>query len=156
TAVDRELTPAEADAAFEERTVEVVAHAEEPVVQKTAHVTGEVTVGLETTERQETVGGTVRSTHVEVDETGGAGMMDDESHFQSTYGQSGRSFDTMRPAYDFGRTARSTYGDGDFASNETRMRSDYESRYGSDGDGAWDNVKDAVHHGYTRAKNAVS
>ena len=69
TDVNRELSPAEAEAAFQERSVEVVAHAEEPVVQKSAHVTGEVRVGLETHEREETVGGTVRSTHVEVDET---------------------------------------------------------------------------------------
>ncbi|HEX9950336.1 MAG TPA: YsnF/AvaK domain-containing protein [Rubricoccaceae bacterium] len=159
TAVDRELTPAEADAAFQDKTIEVVAHAEEPVVAKTAHVTGEVVVGLEATERQETVGGTVRSTHVEVDETGAssgmAGGMDDEAHFQSTYGTSGRSFAQMQPAYAYGRSARSTYT-GDFDTHEASMRSDYESRYGNSGDGAWDNVKDAVRHGFTRAKHAVS
>ena len=157
TNVDRELSPAEAEAAFQERSVEVVAHAEEPVVQKSAHVTGEVRVGLETNEREETVGGTVRSTHVDVEEMGAsASGMDDESHFRDTYGQSGRSFDTMRPAYDFGRTARSTYGDGDFDSNESRVRSDYEGRYGNAAGNAWDDVKDAVRHGYHRAKGAVS
>jgi stress response protein YsnF len=156
TEVDRELTPAEADAAFREKSVEVVAHAEEPVVQKTAHVTGEVTVGLETNEREETVGGTVRSTHVDVEEMGASAGTDDEAHFRDAYGQSGRSFDTMRPAYDYGRQARSTYADGDFASNEHRMRSDYEGRYGNADGSTWDDVKDAVRHGYHRAHNAVS
>lgn len=157
TNVDRELTPAEADAAFQEKTIELVAHAEEAVVAKTAHVTGEVKVGLESNEREETVGGTVRSTHVEVEQMdASAGAMDDETHFSRTYGSTGRSFKTAQPAYEYGRTARSTYGDGDFASNESRMRSDYESRYGNSGDSAWDNVKDAVRHGFDKAQRAVT
>lgn len=153
--VDRELTAAEADAAFQDKTIEVVAHAEEAVVEKTARVTGEVEVGLETNQRQETVGGTVRSTHVEVDETGAnMGGMDDEAHFNKTYGQSNRTYAQTKPAYDYGRTSAASYDD--FDSNESRIRSDYESRTGGDGDSAWDDVKDAVRHGYTRAKNAVS
>ena len=153
---DRELTAAEADAAFQDKTVEVVAHAEEAVVEKTARVTGEVVVGLDANERQETVGGTVRSTHVEVDESGAstagvAGGTDDEAHFAQTYGQSGRTFAQAKPAYDYGRTSAATYGDYD--TNETAIRSDYESR---NGDSAWDDVKDAVRHGFTKAKNAVS
>lgn len=153
--VDRELSAAEADAAFQDKTVEVVAHAEEAVVEKTARVTGEVEVGLESTERQETVGGTVRSTHVEVDESGLQGGLDDEAHFAQTYGRSGRTYAQTQPAYDYGRTARSSFGD-DFDSNEPAIRSDYESRTGGDGDSAWDDVKDAVRHGYGRAKQAVS
>lgn len=88
--------------------------------------------------------------------TGVAGTADDEAHFASTYGQSGRTFAQMQPAYDYGRTARSTYGDRDFASAEATMRQEYEGRYGSDGDNAWNTVKDAVRHGYDRAKRAVS
>ena len=87
--------------------------------------------------------------------TGVAGTADDEAHFASTYGQSGRTSAQMQPAYDCGRTARSTYGDRDFASAEATMRQEYEGRYGSDGDNAWDTVKDAIRHGYDRAKRAV-
>lgn len=88
--------------------------------------------------------------------TGVTGALDDEAHFASTYGQSGQTFAQMQPAYDYGRTARSTYGDRDFASSEPAMRQDYESRYGTGGDSAWDNVKDAVRHGFDRARHAVS
>ena len=144
----------ETTAAFQEKTIEVVAHAEEAVVEKTAHVTGEVTVGLDASERQQTVGGTVRSTHVEADETGGD--MDDEAHFASAYGTSGRSYDQMRPAYDYGRSARSAHPDGDFAASEATMRSDYESRHGADGGSAWETVRDAVRHGFGTARRAGS
>ena len=61
----------------------------------------------------------------------------------------------MQPAYAYGLTARSAY-DGDFDTHEASMRSDYESRYGGSGDSMWDDVKDAVRHGFTRARNAVS
>ena len=65
---DRELSPEEAEAAFEGRTVEVVGTAEEAEVRKTARVVGEVSLGKQTTERKETVRDTVRRTEVEVEE----------------------------------------------------------------------------------------
>jgi uncharacterized protein (TIGR02271 family) len=52
--------------AFEERTVEVRETEEVPVAQKTAHVTEEVVVHREGTERTETVRDTVRREEVEV------------------------------------------------------------------------------------------
>jgi uncharacterized protein (TIGR02271 family) len=52
--------------AFEERTVEVRETEEVPVAQKTAHVTEEVVVHREDTERTETVRDTVRREEVEV------------------------------------------------------------------------------------------
>ncbi len=154
TDVDRTLTPEEADRAFEDKTIEVVAHAEEAVVGKTAHVTGEVTVGLEQHTREETVGGTVRSTHVDVEQTEGG--MDDESHFNSAYGASGRTYDEMRPAYDYGRSARTRHGSGDFASNEDAVRRDYDETLGEQAGDAWDDVKDAVRHGWQSTSRAVS
>jgi stress response protein YsnF len=65
---DRELSPEEAEAAFEERTVEVVGTAEEAEVRKTARVVGEVALGKRVEEREETVRDTVRRTEVEVEE----------------------------------------------------------------------------------------
>lgn len=135
---DRVLTPAEADAAFQDKTIEVVAHAEEAVVEKTARVTGEVTVGLEQNTREETVGGTVRSTHIDVD------RMDADID------------EAMRPAYDYGRMARTRYGSGDFAQNESAMRADYDSTLGQKAGNAWDDVKDAVRRGWESTKDAVS
>jgi len=65
---DRGLSPEEAEAAFEERTVEVLGTSEEAVVRKEARVVGEVSLGRQTTERKETVRDTVRRTEVEVEE----------------------------------------------------------------------------------------
>ena len=67
---DRVLSPEEAEAAFEEKTVEVLGTSEEAVVRKEARVVGEVSLGKQTTERKETVRDTVRRTEVEVEQIG--------------------------------------------------------------------------------------
>lgn len=59
-------TGAPAAGAFEERTVEVSETEEVPVIRKNAHVTEEVVVRREDTERQETVHDTVRREDVEI------------------------------------------------------------------------------------------
>jgi uncharacterized protein (TIGR02271 family) len=66
----RRLSPEEADKAFEERTVEVLATSEEAEVNKQARVTGEVRLGKQVEEREATVKDTVRRTEVEVEEIG--------------------------------------------------------------------------------------
>jgi uncharacterized protein (TIGR02271 family) len=65
--VDRPVTAA--DAVFEERTFEATESAEEAVIAKEAHVTGEVVIRKDVNERTETVKDTVRRTEVEVDDT---------------------------------------------------------------------------------------
>lgn len=65
---DRKLSPDEADKAFEEKTVEVMGTTEEATPKKEARVVGEVEIGKETEEREETVRGTVRKTDVKVEE----------------------------------------------------------------------------------------
>jgi len=57
-------------ALFQERSVEVVEHAEVAHVDKVAHVVEEVVVGKDVSERVETVHDTVRRQDVQVDETG--------------------------------------------------------------------------------------
>ena len=69
---DRVLSPEEAEAAFEERTVEAMGTGEEAVVRKEARVVGEVSVGRRVEEREETVRDTVRRSEVEVEEVGAA------------------------------------------------------------------------------------
>ena len=68
-AIDRPVT--DADAVFQERTIEATESAEEAVVAKEAHVTGEVVIRKDASERTETVNDTVRRTEVEVDDTTG-------------------------------------------------------------------------------------
>ena len=70
--VDRELSPEEAEAAFEGRTVEALGTSEQAEVTKQARVVGEVSLGKQTQEREETVRDTVRRTEVEVEEIGAA------------------------------------------------------------------------------------
>ena len=67
---DRKLSPEEAEAAFQDKTVEVLATGEEARVGKEARVVGEVAVGKSVEEREETVKDTVRRTEVEVEEIG--------------------------------------------------------------------------------------
>lgn len=70
--VDRKLSPREAEAAFEEKTLEMTETAEEVEVSKEARVVGEVNLAKRTREREETVRDTVRRTEVEVEEIGPA------------------------------------------------------------------------------------
>ena len=68
--VDRPVGEADA-AAFQDRTIEAQAHAEEAVVGKEARVVEEIGVNKQATERVETVRDTVRHTEVEVEDTRG-------------------------------------------------------------------------------------
>jgi stress response protein YsnF len=65
---DRKLSPEEAEAAFEGKTVEMMGTSEEAEVSKTARVVGEVSLNKQTNEREQTVRDTVRRTDVEVEE----------------------------------------------------------------------------------------
>ena len=65
---DREANEEEAEAAFEEKTVEMMGTTEEVEVRKEPRVVGEVEITKETKERDRTVRDTVRSTDVEVEE----------------------------------------------------------------------------------------
>jgi uncharacterized protein (TIGR02271 family) len=65
---DRELRPEEAEAAFSERTVEMLGTSEEVEVGKEARVVGEVSLGKRVEEHKETVKDSVRRSEVEVEE----------------------------------------------------------------------------------------
>jgi stress response protein YsnF len=65
---DRPLSAKEAEAAFEEKTVEMMGTSEQVEVRKEARVVGEVALTKETKERQQTVKDTVRRTDVEVEQ----------------------------------------------------------------------------------------
>jgi stress response protein YsnF len=67
--VERTLKPEDADKAFGERTVEVTATTEKPVVSKQAHVVEEVALSKQSGQREETVSGTVRRQDVTVEES---------------------------------------------------------------------------------------
>jgi len=64
---ERRLSPDEANKAFEDKTVELTATSERPVISKEARVTEEVALRKQAGERQETVRETVRRSEVEVE-----------------------------------------------------------------------------------------
>jgi stress response protein YsnF len=66
--VERTLKPEDADKAFGERTVEVTATTEKPVVSKQARVVEEVALSKQSGQREETVSGTVRRQDVKVED----------------------------------------------------------------------------------------
>ncbi len=66
TNVSRPATEADL-AAFKDATIEMTETAEVPVVSKEAYVTGEVSLGKEVEERNQTVQGTVRKTEVDTE-----------------------------------------------------------------------------------------
>jgi len=68
TRADRVLKPEDADKAFQDRTIEMTETKEKPVVSKQAHVVEEVALNKQSSEREETVGGTVRRQDVKVEE----------------------------------------------------------------------------------------
>jgi uncharacterized protein (TIGR02271 family) len=65
---DRELRPEEAEAAFAEKTIEMLGTSEEVEVGKEARVVGEVSLGKRVEEHKETVKDSVRRSEVEVEE----------------------------------------------------------------------------------------
>ncbi len=64
---DRKLKPEEAEAAFRDKTVEMLGTSEEVSVRKEARVVGEVALGKRVEEHKETVKDTVRRSEVEVE-----------------------------------------------------------------------------------------
>jgi stress response protein YsnF len=66
--VESTLKPEDADKAFGERTVEVTATTEKPVVSKQARVVEEVALSKQSGQREETVSGTVRRQDVKVED----------------------------------------------------------------------------------------
>ena len=64
---DRKLKPEEAEAALQDKTVEMLGTSEEAVVRKEARVVGEVVLGKRVEEHKEKVKDTVRRSEVEVE-----------------------------------------------------------------------------------------
>ena len=157
--VDEPLSPGDASA-FKEQTIEMRETAEEAVVEKTARVVEEVTIGKQVSERQQQISDTVRHTEVDVQRLDGTSALsdlrDDDSyyrnHFTSTYGSSGAAYDDYAPAYSYGSQMASSgrYTGRQWDEIEPELRSDWDSRYGSGGASTWEKMKAAVRHGWDR------
>lgn len=140
---------------FREGAIEVTASAEEAVVQKTARVVEEVLVGKEVTERREDISETLRHTEVQVERLGASALDDDayyRTHFASSYGTSGGSYDEYAPAYSYGTQMRgdTRYQGRPWGDVEADLRTGWESRNGSTAGSTWEKMKAAVRHGWDK------
>lgn len=161
--VDKPATEADL-AAFREGQLEMREMAEEPIVSKDARVVEEVDIGKEVTQRTADINDTVRRTDVEVEQLGARSASDtgmlrsdtalDDSdfrrHWQTSYAQTGGSYDDYASAYRYGAGLSDneqyrTYGWNDM---EPQLRSDWERNHP---ESAWEKVKDAVRYGKERA-----
>jgi len=156
--VDREATAADLDAA-QERTIEVTETEERPVIEKTARVVEEVTIGKEVRHREETIEDTLRHTQVEVQNadasgTSGSRAYDDyaddfRTDFTTRYEAQGGRYEDYEPAYRFGHSLRGDrrYAGRSWTEVEGEAQRDWSTRYP---DSPWQRFKDAVRHAWER------
>lgn len=74
------------------------------------------------------------------------------SHFTSTYGSTGASYDDYLPAYRYGSEMRrsGSYSGRNWDDVESDLRTGWETRAGNRIEAAWDRMKDAVRRGWDR------
>ncbi|CAN5732378.1 hypothetical protein BH24DEI2_BH24DEI2_07490 [soil metagenome] len=158
--VDRAVT--DADAAFEEKTIEMTESHEEAVVSKQARVVEEVVIDKEANERTETVRDTVCRTEVEVEDIGmsdraveasgyDSDMDEYRKHYTSTFSSAGRDYEYYEPAYRFG--SRLAHEDNAKGMSWNDMQSDAQRRWEERNPGTWSDYSDAVRYSYDRENN---
>ncbi|HEY5798616.1 MAG TPA: YsnF/AvaK domain-containing protein, partial [Burkholderiaceae bacterium] len=153
-AVDRPVDPAQASTLFKEGSMELRETAEEAVVQKSARVVEEVTLGKEVTQRQQQVSDTVRRTEVDIDKLQGQNLSSDNDtyfrkHWTTNYGSAGGAYEDYAPAYQYGSAMASNehYRGRSWDEVEPNLRSSWElNNRGT----AWDKMKAAVREGWNR------
>lgn len=149
---------AQGEGAFQERSFEVHARSEEPVVEKRAHVKEEVSVSKESHQREQRVRDTVRATDVDIERlspdeerefAGYAGEF--ENDWQARHaGRTGLQYRDVEPGYQYGyQLARSgRYPGNSWGDIEPQAKRDWESR----GYGSWEQFRDAVRAGWERTR----
>lgn len=157
--VDRVLSPEEANRVFKEQSIEMTERHEEAVIGKQQRVVEEIEVSKDVDVHRQTVNATERHTEIQVERlSGNSGasfaQLEPEfrRHYDTTFGtKSGLSWDGgMRDAYRLGYESRY---DGDWNTIESSLRNDWSTRHGNYG--PWDRFRDAVRHGWQRARAKV-
>ncbi len=143
--IDRPIN--ETDEAFRDRTFDLKAFAEEPLVTKRARVVEEIRIHKDRDEKMAKVNDTLRHTDVKIVELPSARAFDVSryrDHFAKTY--AGRyELETVAPAYEFGeRLSRS--GASDFAAIEGSAKTAWERS----NPGTWERFRDAIVTGWKR------
>jgi uncharacterized protein (TIGR02271 family) len=148
-AADETLSPAEAERAFKDETIEVQTTGEEAVVAKEARVVERVDIGKEAGTRTEHVRATERRQDVEVE---AIGEDDEESRrdWETNYKSKGVDYDTYRRAYGLGH--RSGGGDpkSKWSAAEPKLQREWEERHHEHG--PWDKFRAAIRRGWDKAQ----
>jgi len=148
--VDRPMGSAEAGQ-LRDQSVEVTEMAEVPVVQKRARVREEVVVGKETTSRTEKIRDNVRRTEVEVNplNAGEGPTADFRRDWEERYANSGESFESYQPAYDYGYQSAgdARYKGRNWSDVEDNIRTDYMR---ANPNSNWERMKSAVRYGWDK------
>ena len=155
--VDREVT--DADAAFQDKTVEMTETHEEAVVDKRARVVEEVAIGKEASEHTETIHETERHTEIEIEDIDTdvttSAYTDDRDHYRehfgTTFGDTGRSYEHYEPAYRFGSRLANEDAAGNMAWDS--LEADAQRRWEERNPGTWNDYGDAVRYSYEREHN---
>jgi uncharacterized protein (TIGR02271 family) len=157
--VDRPISDADTTA-FKEQSFELTETDEEAVVSKQARVVEEVVVNKETQDRTETVRDTVRRQDVHVHEEGAQQAVnasgydrydaDFRRHFQTSYANSGYTYEQYGPTYRYGYNLASserTRGK-DWDAIQADARQTWEER----NPGTWEQFKDSIRYAWDRAR----
>jgi len=157
--VERPATEADL-AAITDRTIEVTATAEEPVVSRQARVVEEVVVSKDVEERTETVRDTVRRMDVAVEPVGAEAAgeargfetyeTDFRHHAATAAGGRGQAYEHWMPAYRYGYAlARDPrYTGREWQALEAEARRDWEQRHR----GTWDEMKEAIRYAWDKVR----
>ncbi|TFW35365.1 YsnF/AvaK domain-containing protein [Massilia horti] len=147
---------ADASTAFREQQIEVRETAEEPVVEKTARVVEEVTVGKQVTERQQEIHDTLRHTEVQIERLGGA-LLEDEyrQDWTRNYSGAGGNYDEYAPAYRYGAEMAGSdqYRGRSWNDIENDVKNGWITRQGPGAAPTWERFKAAARHGWERMRS---
>jgi uncharacterized protein (TIGR02271 family) len=136
------------DDAFHDRSIDVTATSQRPVVTKRAHVVEEIRAVKDVGERVETIRDTLRHTEVSIDDkTASLGSAEYMKHFEQQR-KAGETFESYAPAYDFGARAASEAGASTWDEAEPVLKSKWEATK----PGTWAQWRNAIKFSWHRKR----
>jgi uncharacterized protein (TIGR02271 family) len=152
---DRPVDAATLGEAFQERTIRVPVRGEEAIVEKQAYVTGEVEITKEQRVEQQQVTDTVRRERVNIDDD----YKKIASEFQQSWlkragsATSKRTWEQTEPYYRWGFESAydKRYTGRSFEQAEADLRTDYQTRFGKQGD-SWEELREDIREAYNRVR----
>jgi uncharacterized protein (TIGR02271 family) len=138
------------DDVFRERTLDLRASAEEPLLSKEARVVEEIHLRKDASERVETIHDTLRHTDVQISEIPAKSRFNPSrylDHFKRTYEPERYTFDWVSPAYEFGEQLRYRSSGSDWSQIEPTAKSMWEGK----NPGTWERFREAIKPGWETA-----